>query len=234
MPLTICPDCGREVSDRAPACIHCGCPLDSACPPSPAPAPATAAPPRYDFGSSDGFCRVCPRCDSVVPSSLDHCLACDGIVWAVPTIRYSEVPTTTPRTRNFLRSADQSYLECDACGAMNRVELGATCKACGAPLNGSPVPLPPHPLRVVQSAPASPGVSGMAILGGLFTVGGVGGLLFALNMSTSVEVEGSPFGVSQVNNVGLMNDKQNAIIIACCVLALGVILLAINAVRAKK
>jgi Ca2+/H+ antiporter len=27
MPLTACPDCGREVSTAAPACIHCGRPL---------------------------------------------------------------------------------------------------------------------------------------------------------------------------------------------------------------
>ena len=28
MALISCPDCGKEVSDRATACIHCGCPLD--------------------------------------------------------------------------------------------------------------------------------------------------------------------------------------------------------------
>ena len=28
MPLINCPDCGKEVSDRAKACIHCGCPLE--------------------------------------------------------------------------------------------------------------------------------------------------------------------------------------------------------------
>ncbi len=27
MPLTKCPDCRREVSTRAEACPHCGCPL---------------------------------------------------------------------------------------------------------------------------------------------------------------------------------------------------------------
>lgn len=27
--LIKCPECGKEVSDRAPACIHCGCPLDT-------------------------------------------------------------------------------------------------------------------------------------------------------------------------------------------------------------
>lgn len=26
MPLVKCPDCNREVSDKAPHCIHCGCP----------------------------------------------------------------------------------------------------------------------------------------------------------------------------------------------------------------
>lgn len=28
MALIKCPECGREVSDRAKACIHCGCPLE--------------------------------------------------------------------------------------------------------------------------------------------------------------------------------------------------------------
>ena len=27
MPLIECPDCGKPVSDKAPACIHCGRPL---------------------------------------------------------------------------------------------------------------------------------------------------------------------------------------------------------------
>lgn len=29
MALIHCPECGKEISDLAPACIHCGCPLDS-------------------------------------------------------------------------------------------------------------------------------------------------------------------------------------------------------------
>ena len=27
MALIPCPECGKEISDQAPACIHCGCPL---------------------------------------------------------------------------------------------------------------------------------------------------------------------------------------------------------------
>ena len=28
MALIKCPECGKEISDQAPACIHCGFPLD--------------------------------------------------------------------------------------------------------------------------------------------------------------------------------------------------------------
>lgn len=28
MALIVCPECGKEYSDLAPACIHCGCPTD--------------------------------------------------------------------------------------------------------------------------------------------------------------------------------------------------------------
>ena len=27
MALIACPECGKEISNHAPACIHCGCPL---------------------------------------------------------------------------------------------------------------------------------------------------------------------------------------------------------------
>lgn len=30
MPLVACPDCGHVLSDRAPACVSCGCPLEAA------------------------------------------------------------------------------------------------------------------------------------------------------------------------------------------------------------
>ena len=30
MALINCPECGKEVSDQAPACIHCGYPLQAA------------------------------------------------------------------------------------------------------------------------------------------------------------------------------------------------------------
>lgn len=30
MALIKCPDCGKDISDKAPQCIHCGCPICSA------------------------------------------------------------------------------------------------------------------------------------------------------------------------------------------------------------
>ncbi|NCB63986.1 MAG: zinc ribbon domain-containing protein [Clostridia bacterium] len=30
MSMMVCPDCGHEVSNRAPSCVHCGCPLGDA------------------------------------------------------------------------------------------------------------------------------------------------------------------------------------------------------------
>jgi hypothetical protein len=41
--LITCPDCGRSVSDAAPACVQCGRPLGSAPPPAPRPPRASAA-----------------------------------------------------------------------------------------------------------------------------------------------------------------------------------------------
>ena len=35
MPLITCPDCKKEVSDRAPACPHCGAPIAKAAEPVP-------------------------------------------------------------------------------------------------------------------------------------------------------------------------------------------------------
>ena len=29
MALINCPECGKEISDKAPACIHCGYPMDA-------------------------------------------------------------------------------------------------------------------------------------------------------------------------------------------------------------
>lgn len=64
MPLITCPDCTKQISDAAPACIHCGRPV-SALTVSPPPAPpAQAAPVRRAAASPAPDDYSCPACGS--------------------------------------------------------------------------------------------------------------------------------------------------------------------------
>lgn len=51
MALIKCPECGKEISDKAPACIHCGYPLNPAPAPASEPAPKPAAPKSKKAGT---------------------------------------------------------------------------------------------------------------------------------------------------------------------------------------
>jgi len=54
MALIVCPDCGKEVSEKALTCIHCGCPISATAvtPPTPAPnVPKSTS----DFDAKDMF-----------------------------------------------------------------------------------------------------------------------------------------------------------------------------------
>ncbi|MFQ7451046.1 MAG: zinc ribbon domain-containing protein [Flavonifractor plautii] len=44
MALISCPECGKQISDQAPACIHCGYPLPKQPTAPAAPLPRTASP----------------------------------------------------------------------------------------------------------------------------------------------------------------------------------------------
>ena len=61
MALISCPECGKEVSDQALACIHCGYPLQSFPPPK-------RAPRQYSLV----FTGLGPHAD--IPAAL-HCLS---------------------------------------------------------------------------------------------------------------------------------------------------------------
>jgi hypothetical protein len=61
MPLIPCPDCGKEISDLAPACIHCGRPMDepptppaAEVVPDPYPPPGFEEPPQPVSKKTDG------------------------------------------------------------------------------------------------------------------------------------------------------------------------------------
>lgn len=50
MALIKCPDCEKEVSDKAKSCIHCGCPL---------------AVTKTPFNNTHGSSGQCPACGSL-------------------------------------------------------------------------------------------------------------------------------------------------------------------------
>lgn len=54
MSLIKCPDCGKEVSDKAPACPSCGCPLASS--------NSTSEP---EFIDSNNNVIRCPKCGGI-------------------------------------------------------------------------------------------------------------------------------------------------------------------------
>lgn len=64
MALIKCPECGKEVSDRAPACIHCGFPLEN------------------KTGSNANNCKACTTCGAIyfnpkTQAFLDnYCIEC--------------------------------------------------------------------------------------------------------------------------------------------------------------
>ena len=56
MALIVCPECGREVSDKAKACPHCGCPVKT-----------------QDTYLNEDKPKICPRCHLTNPSSTHIC-----------------------------------------------------------------------------------------------------------------------------------------------------------------
>jgi len=58
MPLINCPDCERQVSDRASACIHCGCPINAV-----TPSPKTVSTSTDNF-KTELSPRTCPKCNA--------------------------------------------------------------------------------------------------------------------------------------------------------------------------
>lgn len=57
MALIKCPECGREISDKSKACIHCGYPLEL----------------EMD---KDIIYVKCPECENEVPNNVDYCPNC--------------------------------------------------------------------------------------------------------------------------------------------------------------
>ncbi len=87
MALIECPECGAQISDRAPACPRCGVPLKAAAPPVP-PVPSAAAPavpksqPVQGKVGLEATSLRCPYCGEmaqskdILTSGWAHCPSC--------------------------------------------------------------------------------------------------------------------------------------------------------------
>ena len=77
----------------------------------------------------------------------------------------------------------------------------------------------------------------MKSLGGLLIFFGIAALIFSMQMDTTIEVKypgGSGFGLPErVNNIGLMNEKQNRIILSGILLIGGIILFAVGKTKER-
>ena len=77
----------------------------------------------------------------------------------------------------------------------------------------------------------------MKSLGGLLIFFGIAALIFSMQMDTTIEVKypsGSGYGMPErVNNIGLMNEKQNRIMLSGILLIGGIILFAVGKSKEK-
>lgn len=99
------------------------------------------------------------------------------------------------------------------------------CKHCGEMLNAKPAPPP-----VQQPIGEPPKVaSGTKMAGYLLGVLGILGLILAFQLDVSVQVPvtyigGEAIGGGRVNNLGLMQDRQNYLMVSGLLLLLGVLM----------
>ena len=77
-----------------------------------------------------------------------------------------------------------------------------------------------------------PSVGVTAGIGVVLSVIGVMGLIFAMNLDTSVPA--GPFGLDRVQNLGLLSEKQNWVLVTSVCAALGVLLVALGVAKQRR
>ena len=126
-------------------------------------------------------------------------------------------------------------------------EDGKICRGCGRwnPYDHSYCSLCKRSLRDARYAPADESVADILgrhqtetrwlRLAGWIVLGvGAGGLIWALSLDTSVSVGSPLLGVERVNNVGLMNQKQNLVIAFAVGAVIGVLLVVADYLKARE
>ena len=102
-------------------------------------------------------------------------------------------------------------------------EEAIKCKHCGEMLNDAPTASTTPP----PTSADEPSISGLSVIGFLALLGGSGALIYYWQFyDTSIEVPietilGQNYGGGRVHNIGLMQDRQNGMIIGGICAAVG-------------
>ena len=159
-----------------------------------------------------------PRCAScgkdapfLIMSSCDYCLSHPDEAQR----RYREAQSAIVDAR-LGPDGEPFEIRCRFC-AEKVLSTAVKCKHCGEWLSIAPASVGENVLK--REGPDASGV--LVTLGSLLLVGGLVFLFYVLSQDTSVATE---YG-GRVQNLGLMNEKQNLIIVSAAVSVLGAILL---------
>ena len=113
MALTICPECGGTVSDKATACVHCGYPLHSG---------ATAQ--ESHAGADTHAQHFCTACGAALPRGVRFCTSCGVPVAAssAPALAQPAQPQQAPARQiapvpPSPKQKETEVLKCPSCGS---------------------------------------------------------------------------------------------------------------------
>lgn len=110
--LIKCPECGKEVSDKAVNCIHCGYPLQ----PVQTPQKVTMTPPPVKRAAV----KRCSKCGAMYPADDEACPSCGKSGGKIMKEHHSTTPTDEKPT---------PIIKCPTCGSTDVERISAMTKA---------------------------------------------------------------------------------------------------------